>query len=256
MTPAQLKQRRKYIGGSEIAAIMGLSPFQTASGLYDEKLGLVEPKPTSDAMLTGIYLEDGIAKLWAHRRADKLGTDIVLRKHRPKVHPEFKFMRASPDRIVHIGREGVGFTIAQQTVYSGQLVQTALPVITVVATEGLEVKCISAYSEAAGGWGRSGSKDYPEYYKAQCAWNRMIFDLPRWNLVALTADGRYTIKHYVYEADLVYEQSLRDAACDFWFNHVQKKIRPAEKPVHRLTSPDVPDILKTIEAPPTWAATL
>lgn len=224
MTPAQLKQRRKFIGGSEIAAIMGLSPFQTAAGLYDEKLGLVEPKPTSDAMLTGIYLEDGIAKLWRHRYEAKSGSQFTkMLKAGPKVHPEFTFMRASPDRLLWVA----GFPV-----------------------EGLEVKCISAYSEAAGGWGRSGSKDYPEYYKAQCAWNRMIFDLPRWNLVALTADGRYTIKHYVYEADLVYEQSLRDAACDFWFNHVQKKIRPAEKPVHRLTSPDPSDIV--LPPPPAY----
>ena len=73
MTPAELKKRRKYLGGSEIAAVLGLSPFQTAAGLWDEKMGLVEPKPTSDAMWVGIYLEDGIAKLWHHHAMKKRG---------------------------------------------------------------------------------------------------------------------------------------------------------------------------------------
>ena len=234
MTPAELKKRRKYLGGSEIAAVLGLSPFTTAAQLYDEKLGLVEPKPTSDAMLTGIYLEDGIAKLWAERQRRK-GAFLELRKHKPLCHPVHKFMRASPDRIV---TRAILFT-ADADGYRDE-------------REGLEVKCISAYSEAAGGWGRSGSQDYPEYYKAQCAWNRMIFDLPRWNLVALTADGRYTIKHYIYEKDLAYEQTLIDAGLDFWNNHILKKVRPEEKPVHRLTSPDPSDIV--LPPPPAYMA--
>lgn len=223
MTEKEIKKRRRYIGGSEIAAILGISPFQTAAGLYDEKLGLAEPTPSSDAMLTGVFLEDGIAKLWAYRFQKKLDAlEVKLKRHRPKVHPEFGFMRASPDRLVFIDspqRQG-GLVIC----------------------EGLEIKCISAYSEAAGGWGRSGSQDYPDYYRAQCAWNRMIFDLPVWNLIALVADGRYTIKHYTYKADLAYEKSLRDAACDFWFNNVKKRVRPAEAPKKERVVPGTENI--------------
>ncbi len=215
MTEKEIKKRRRYIGGSEIAAILGISPFQTAAGLYDEKLGLAEPKPSSDAMLTGIFLEDGIARLWHHRKCPHL----IMRKHKPKLHVEFKFMRASPDRILYIPNPLISNPI-----------------------EGLEIKCISAHSEAAGGWGRSGSQDYPDYYRAQCAWNRMIFDLPVWNLIALVADGRYTIKHYTYKADLVYEKSLRDAACDFWFNNVKKRIRPAEAPKKEHVVPGTENI--------------
>lgn len=217
MTEKEIKKRRRYIGGSEIAAILGISPFQTAAGLYDEKLGLAEPKPSSDAMLTGVFLEDGIARLWHHRKCPELR----MLRGRPKLHPEFRFMRASPDRILH-AEINYGCTLA--------------PV------EGLEVKCISAYSEAAGGWGRSGSQDYPDYYRAQCAWNRMIFDLPVWNLIALVADGRYTIKHYAYKADLAYEKSLRDAACDFWFNNVKKRVRPAEAPKKERVVPGTENI--------------
>lgn len=229
MTPTELKRRRKFLGGSEVSAVLGLSPFQTAAGLWDEKMGLVEPKPTSDAMWVGIYLEDGIAKLWKHRHDEKGGPLGPMRRHKPKSHAEYRFMRASPDRILYV---------------------LGVPV------EGLEIKCISDFSAKAGGWGRSGSKEYPEYYKVQCAWNRMIFDLPRWNLVAMVADNKYTLKSYVYEKDEAYEANLRDEAIKFWTNHIIAKVRPEEKPTHRLTSPDVSDILKTIETPPEWATTL
>ena len=237
MTPTELKKRRKYLGGSEVAAVLHLSPFTTAAQLYDEKMGLVEPKETSDAMLVGIHLEDGIAKLWAAQRGKKTGSPLKLLRHRPKMHPEFRFMRASPDRLVCFVEAGFG----ECDNYWGE------------PSEGLEIKCISKFSEAAGGWGRSGSKDYPEYYKVQCAWNRMIFDLPRWNLVAMVADGRYTLKSYVYEADLEYEANLRAKALDFWQNNILKKVRPEEKPVHRLTSPDVQDIISHLPPPPSWA---
>lgn len=236
MTPAELKKRRKYLGGSEIAAVLGLSPFQTAAGLWDEKMGLVEPKPTSDAMWVGIYLEDGIAKLWAHRQKAG-GVNIAgMKRHKPACHPEHKFMRASPDRIITVVR----------VVEAGAFVHN----------EGVEIKCISDFSAKAGGWGRSGSKEYPEYYKVQCAWNRMIFDLPRWNLVAMVMDNKCTLKSYVYEKDEAYEANLRAEAIKFWTNHILAKVRPEEKPTHRLTSPDAQDIVsaKLPAIAPAWMA--
>lgn len=235
MTPAELKRRRKFLGGSEVAACDGSSPFQTAAGLWDEKRGLVEPKKPTEAMKKGIFYEDGIAKHWASNWADaNPGQKLIVRRHKALVYPQNKIFRASPDRIIT-------FPDGHQ--------------------EGLEIKCINEFSEAAGGWGRSGSQDYPMYYRIQCAWNRMIFDLPQWNLVALVlkCGDKHTgapLKHYVYKPDLKFEAHLRDIGNEFWHNHVLTGIRPEEKPTHRLTSPDVPDILKTIEAPPTWAATL
>lgn len=226
LTPTQLKQRRKFLGGSEIAVIMGWSPFQTAAGLWDEKMGLVEPKPSSDAMDFGTYLEDGIAKLWQHRQMKKGAAPFRMLKHKPLAHPVHRFMRASPDRILYHDT---------------------------TAFEGLEVKCISAFSEAAGGWGRSGGKEYPLYYKAQCAWNRFIFDLPRWNLVALTADRHYTLKHYVYEQEVEFEQSLIDAALKFWTENMLAKVRPPEPPKdiqqNHLTGPEAPSTIPL----PSWA---
>ena len=43
-----LKNRKKYLGGSDVACIMGLNPWKTNRQLYDEKKGITEPADLSD----------------------------------------------------------------------------------------------------------------------------------------------------------------------------------------------------------------
>ena len=45
---AWLKARKKYIGGSDVACILGMNPFKTNLQLYREKKGLVMPDDLSD----------------------------------------------------------------------------------------------------------------------------------------------------------------------------------------------------------------
>lgn len=45
---AWLKARKKYLGGSDVACILGLNPFKTNLQLYREKKGLVMPDDLSD----------------------------------------------------------------------------------------------------------------------------------------------------------------------------------------------------------------
>ena len=62
-----LKNRRKYLGGSDISCIMGLNPWKTNRQLYDEKKGLVEPPDLSDNALVqyGTQAEEHIRALFA-----------------------------------------------------------------------------------------------------------------------------------------------------------------------------------------------
>lgn len=59
-----LAYRRKGIGGSDAAAVLGISPFRTGVDLYYDKLGL--PVDDSDenwvAMEMGNLLEDLVAR--------------------------------------------------------------------------------------------------------------------------------------------------------------------------------------------------
>ncbi len=49
-----LEFRRRGIGGSDAAAVMGISPFRTARDLYYDKLGI---PPAEDSEGNGVALE-------------------------------------------------------------------------------------------------------------------------------------------------------------------------------------------------------
>ena len=61
--------RAQHIGGSEVSALFGLSPFTTQWQLWMEKAGKLPPEDLSDnkAIQAGTFLESGIANWAAHR---------------------------------------------------------------------------------------------------------------------------------------------------------------------------------------------
>lgn len=93
-----LAERGKGIGASEVGAIIGVSPFDTPFSIFLKKTGQVTPEPENEAMLMGHLLEEAVAKRWEMATGEKVikasAADIIY------VHPEYDFMRATPDRIV------------------------------------------------------------------------------------------------------------------------------------------------------------
>lgn len=62
-----LALRTKGLGGSDIAAVAGVSGWGGAAGVFLEKTGAAPPKEESEAMQWGHYLEPEIAKRFAER---------------------------------------------------------------------------------------------------------------------------------------------------------------------------------------------
>lgn len=93
-----LKAREDGIGASEVAAILGLSPWETPFSLYLKKTHQVPPTEENDAMRRGHYLEDAVVQWWMHETGEQVikasAADIIY------VHPEHPYMRVTPDRIV------------------------------------------------------------------------------------------------------------------------------------------------------------
>ena len=93
-----LKAREDGIGASEVAAILGLSPWDTPFSLWLKKTHQAEPEPENFAMRRGHYLEDAVVQWWQDETGEKVikasAADIIY------VHPEHSFMRVTPDRIV------------------------------------------------------------------------------------------------------------------------------------------------------------
>lgn len=70
-----LAYRRKGIGGSDVAALLGISPWRTARDLYYDKLNIVAVEDNEDnwvALEMGHLLEPLVAKIFQHRTRYKI----------------------------------------------------------------------------------------------------------------------------------------------------------------------------------------
>ena len=70
-----LAYRRRGIGGSDVAAILGISPFRTARDLYDDKLNIASVADDAGnwvALEMGHLLEPLVARIFAK----KTGLDV------------------------------------------------------------------------------------------------------------------------------------------------------------------------------------
>ncbi len=127
---AWLEQRRSGIGGSDVAAILGLSKWKTPLDVYLEKRGELPPQPETEPMRWGTLLEPVIIREFSERHGVR-----VVRGEGIKRHQDYAFMLASLD----------GWA----------------PEVPAV------VECKTARS--ADGWGEPGTGEIPAYYQTQVA---------------------------------------------------------------------------------------
>jgi putative phage-type endonuclease len=89
-----LGDRRTYIGASDIAGVIGVSPFTSPIELWQHKHGLLE-QDVNDAMRMGTLLEDAICQLYEEREGVR-----THRRNAPYVHPVYPFIQGHVDRLV------------------------------------------------------------------------------------------------------------------------------------------------------------
>lgn len=179
LSPEQQAARRAGLGGSDVAAAIGISRWKTPVELWQEKTGQVEPEDISDREFVqwGQLLEDVIADEWARRHGHK-----VRRSNITRVDAELDFLRANIDRDV------VGLR------------------------EGLEVKNTSAWM--ADEWGADGSDEVPLFYLTQGVHYMRVLDYDAWNFAVLM--GGNELRSYRITRDRDTEESLLELLARFW----------------------------------------
>lgn len=91
-----LLERRKGIGGSDVAAIMGVSPWKSAATVYLEKIGEIPLEGNdSERMRIGRDLEEYVAQRFSEVTGKK-----VRRNNYMLYHDEYPFIFADIDREV------------------------------------------------------------------------------------------------------------------------------------------------------------
>ena len=142
---AWLAERRKTIGGSDAAGIMGLSKWSTPYSVWAEKTGRLPDKPDSEAMRLGRDLEDYVARRWTEQTGKK-----VRRVQAMLYNPQYPFAHADVDRMA-VGEDA-----------------------------GLECKTTSALNVK-----KFQGVEFPEQYYAQCVHYLAVTGAARWHLAVL-----------------------------------------------------------------------
>ena len=96
-----LELRKTGIGGSDAAAILGVSRFKSPFGVYCDKLGISPPQEDNPVLRIGTYLEEYVARLFSE--ASGLKVHRVNTTYRSSDHP---FMLANVDRAI-VGEKAI-----------------------------------------------------------------------------------------------------------------------------------------------------
>lgn len=183
-----LAARREGIGGSDAAAILGMSPYESAYDVWLDKTGRTESKEVSLPMMLGQELEETVARLWAAESSKR-----VMRSGFMYRSCDHKWMLANVDRVV-VGENA-----------------------------GLECKTTSSLTNIR----RLKSGDFPDTYYAQCVHYMAVTGADRWYLAILELGCSPKFHMFTLDRDQEEIALLIENEREFWENHVLTGTAPA-----------------------------
>jgi putative phage-type endonuclease len=182
------QRRRQGITGSDIGAICFLNPYRSPLEVYLDKVSEEEHQDiSSEPIYWGNRLEDVIADEYSIRQNVKVSVEPNILQHK-----EYDFILGSIDRWVNDGE--------------------------------YILECKTIGSRLVNQLGEVGTDQIPSYWLAQVAWYVAITDTPKADIAVLAAGQDFRI--YTYERNKELEEKLIKIACNFWYNHVEKRIPP------------------------------
>lgn len=100
MTTEETAERRTYLGGPAIAAVVGVSPYQSPIDVYRFAVGLDDGHEQTDRMRLGLILEQAIADAYSEQTGRQVRRVGLVRNKR------LPFLGGHPDRLI-VGEPGL-----------------------------------------------------------------------------------------------------------------------------------------------------
>jgi putative phage-type endonuclease len=209
----------KLMTGSKIAAVLGLSPWESRFSLWHRMAGSVDPEEQTDEQARGHYLEPAVCQWWSDNHPE-----YKIRRAPTYIHRHRGWQGASPDRIA-VPRD--------------------------LHDDILRILSIEAKTDASSGdgWGTPGTDEIPVYYRAQGIWTLDVLGLTEVRFPVLTA--RLEFVEYVVKYDAAEAEYMRAEAVKFL-----ESLRAGEQPdidEHNATykiiqqmHPDIDDVKVTL----------
>lgn len=175
--------RAAGIGGSEVAPILGLSPFESRFSLWHRKAGAVGPVEESPEMEWGKRLEPAILSKFAEQCSDLYDHPVVVRRTGTYHHPDRPWQIGNPDaEIIDAYERRIALVEIKAPVYGD-------------------------------GWGQPGTDEIPIYYRTQVIWYGDVMGLTTvWVPVLI---GGHDYRLYKVDVDPGEAEELRTAAVEF-----------------------------------------
>jgi putative phage-type endonuclease len=191
------EQRRRYVGGSDIAAILGLSPWKTNVDLWADK---VRPPSTDNAnrkvKSRGKRWESVVAEMLVEE-LHALGHTVEIVNYNVRyIDPQCEHFACEIDFEIRL--DGLQDTV------------------------NVELKTVHPFK--AREWGDSGSDDLPTYYTAQAMWGLGITG--RRQCIVAPLFGADEIKTFPVVRDEETIAGMRARALRFWNEHVIANVAP------------------------------
>lgn len=210
MTPAQraefLAERRKGLGASDVAVVLGVSRYRTPAILCAEKLGLLEDSPSTDEQLWGLRHEPTIAAAFTEETGLPVAKPLGF-----YVDPACEYLRSNLDFETECDIPVEAKTSARST-YTDK--------------EGREHR-----------WGPSGSDEVPAEYLCQVQTQIACKGVDHGYIAALIGGSDFRV-YRVERSDKIIA-SIREEAAAFWCNHVMLR----DIPPHDWKHPRTPEFV-------------
>ena len=190
-----LNYRRRGIGGSDVAAILGVSPFRTARDIYYDKLGVVAVEPDESnwvALEVGNLLEDLVGRIFQK----KTGYRIFKIKNM-FYHPKHQFMLADVDYFVKLPDGTIALLEIKTTNYN-----------------------------AKDNWWLDGREIVPVYYELQGRHYMAVMDYDRVFFCCLYGNTEDEVIIRDIKRDMAYEEEMIYLERSFWQDNVLVKNPP------------------------------
>ncbi len=199
LTDKQLQDRKNYIGGSEVAAILGMSPYVSTHALYRQKLGETPSFEGNKHTRAGSIMEPSILAFYNSE------TDVKLQPlsddELERIHPVYPYMRGHLDGI---------------------------------DIKGGVIECKNVGSFAAKEWGCPDKLNVPDSHLVQLMYYCAITDAPYGKIVAYFGGSDMRVYHYERQATL--EKEVIERVKNFWENHILTKVPPSPSTLQDVLS--------------------
>lgn len=227
LTKEELELRRSGIAGTDIAALLGKSPYKSALGVYLDKKGLSEFSPTNISQEFGLEQEDFILRKYAQMEGCLLNPSPGFKRH-----PSIPYLVANVDGV-----------------RSDNII--------------VDAKNIGLYGDRGEynykAWGEQRTAQMPQHYYLQIAHYCLVWESHEGHMVPYF--GGSDLRVYIYQKNEKIENIIKLVSKKFWEEHVLADKPPVDKGTYQevaalwkavnpdetiIATPNVEDLIKEL----------